>query len=63
MNRLNATRLLAASVLLLALACPGTTQPDKPAEVSLKPVKYTELGKLVRAQKGKVVLVDFWGLT
>jgi hypothetical protein len=28
--------------------------------VTLKTVKYTELGDIVRKLKGKVVVVDFW---
>lgn len=29
-------------------------------EVKLAKIKYEDLGKFVVAQKGKVVLVDFW---
>jgi hypothetical protein len=41
------------ALLLLSTAAPA-------ADVTLKTVKYPELAKLVRAQKGKVVIVDFW---
>jgi thiol-disulfide isomerase/thioredoxin len=32
-------------------------------EVKLKVVKYDELAELVRANKGKVILLDFWATT
>ncbi|MGE3809868.1 MAG: hypothetical protein AB7K24_34830 [Gemmataceae bacterium] len=54
---------VAACTLLMALAPLGSPQEEKLADITLKAVKYKELGKLVRAQKGKVVVVDFWGLT
>jgi hypothetical protein len=41
------------SLLLLASALPA-------AEVKLQPMNYKDLGQLVRGQKGKVVVVDFW---
>ena len=30
------------------------------AEVSVKTIKYSDLTSLVRANQGKVILVDFW---
>lgn len=36
-------------------------QPAK-GEIDLKVVKYAELGQIVASHKGKVVLVDFWGV-
>jgi hypothetical protein len=42
----------------------GHAAPEAPADkgqVALRDVKYDDLGQLVRAQKGKVVVVDFWG--
>jgi hypothetical protein len=41
---------------LLAGALPGA----EPAPARLEKVNYADLGKLVRAQKGKVVVVYFW---
>jgi len=35
--------------------------PNKPATIELKTVKYDALGEAVRAQQGKVVVVDIWG--
>jgi hypothetical protein len=44
--------------LLGVLACSAAlAQPTKPR---LETVSYTDLGKLVRANKGKVVVVYFW---
>jgi thiol-disulfide isomerase/thioredoxin len=34
---------------------------DPPAGVGLKDVSYRELGEAVKAQRGKVVIVDVWG--
>jgi thiol-disulfide isomerase/thioredoxin len=55
---------IAASILALLLAVAGTGAPlsGEPAEtgVALRPIKYSELGKMIRGFKGKVVLVDFW---
>ena len=38
------------------LAAPAPAQDP----VTLKPVKYAELGQLVRQHLGKVVVVDLW---
>jgi hypothetical protein len=46
-----------ASVLAgLALVLPARAADD----VSLKKVKYDELTKFIKAQKGKVVVLDVW---
>ncbi len=45
---------------LLVLALTGA---DAAGPVELKLVKYPELGKAVRALKGRVVVVDFWADT
>jgi hypothetical protein len=52
--------LVGCGLLLLAgIAGRGTSQSPKP-EPTLKLAKYAELGDLVRQQRGKVVVVDFW---
>lgn len=73
MNSRSARRLLGFVVALLlgsvwALNSPGhagagqeaSTKAPVPQEVTLKPVKYQELIDAVKAQKGKVVVVDVW---
>jgi hypothetical protein len=45
---------------LLGLAPAVLAQDDK---VTLKVVKYDELAKMIGAQKGKVVVIDFWADT
>jgi hypothetical protein len=45
---------LAAGLLTLTAAA----QPA--AEVTLKTATYSELCQMIRAHKGKVVVVDFW---
>jgi thiol-disulfide isomerase/thioredoxin len=45
------------AVLLIAFSA---TYAAEPAPVTIKTVKYADLGKAVRAHKGKVVVVDIW---
>ena len=50
-----------AVVASLVLLVGGTTLAQAPApEVTLKVVKYDELGEIIRQLRGKVVAVDFW---
>jgi hypothetical protein len=51
-----------ASLLALSVIAAGTQSHSsaEPADIALRNVKYSELGKMVRALKGKVVVVDFW---
>jgi hypothetical protein len=53
--------LAAAATALAALAAPADDTPPA-ADVELKPVKYDALKAAVRAQRGKVVVVDVWGV-
>lgn len=51
---------LAILVSMMSLAA---TSAQPPAEkIAARPIKYADLGKLVRSYRGKVVLVDFWSL-
>jgi hypothetical protein len=45
-------------VLLLSAALFAAPADDS---VTLKTVKYDELGRAVRDLQGKIVVVDFWG--
>jgi hypothetical protein len=49
---------LAVFLALGAAAAPEPAATD--AQVTLRDIKYDDLGKLVRGYKGKVVVVDFW---
>ena len=53
------THRLAVLALLAGLLTFGTA-PARPARADLEKISYTDLGKLVRASKGKVVVVYFW---
>ncbi len=53
----NFVALIAA--LGLAGALLAQSAPDK---IAARPIKYAELGKLVRSYRGKVIVVDFWSL-
>jgi hypothetical protein len=45
----------------LAAALLALTAAAQPAgEVTLKTATYAQLGQMIRAMKGKVVVVDFW---
>jgi hypothetical protein len=50
---------LLLSTGLVALSGSGPAQ-ESSGKVMLKDVSYDDLGKFVRAQAGKVVVVDFW---
>jgi len=50
----------AACLALLGVTLAGWTPAQAPADVSLKVIKYAELGDVIRSHKGKVVVVDFW---
>jgi thiol-disulfide isomerase/thioredoxin len=57
----------ACCVFALALLAPAVLAlhaADKPAagDVKVEAVKYDKLGDIIRNLKGKVVVVDFWGL-
>jgi hypothetical protein len=50
--------------LLVAGAVVGRTQPPAaPGKVDLKVIKYDALAQEVLKHKGKVVVVDAWGIT
>jgi len=52
-------RLSTALVAVLAATALGAAPPDD--SVTLKTVKYAELGRTIRDLQGKIVVVDFWG--
>jgi hypothetical protein len=52
-------RLSAALLALLAATTLGAATADD--AVTLKTVKYADLGRTVRDLQGKIVVVDFWG--
>jgi len=54
-------RLAAGALLLLTAVAPSIGQKDDKADkTSVPTVTYEQLGKMVRDQKGKVVVVYFW---
>jgi thiol-disulfide isomerase/thioredoxin len=50
------TMLLTATLLLISASAPA----DPPAAVAVQVVKYDGLSALIKQQRGKVVVVDFW---
>jgi thiol-disulfide isomerase/thioredoxin len=42
---------------------PVAAQEKAPAAVEIKVVKYAGLGQIIKQQKGKIVVVDFWSDT
>jgi thiol-disulfide isomerase/thioredoxin len=54
--------LVVGVICLATLPLPIAAAPDQTtdAKVTLQDLKYEELGKLIRANKGKVIVVDFW---
>jgi hypothetical protein len=47
-------------MFVYSLTRPSAAPPEKPAAIELKIVKYDALEEAVRAQKGRVLLVDVW---
>jgi hypothetical protein len=52
---------LALALMLGTAARPAPEPPQADGKVTLQDIKYDDLGKFIRSQKGKVVVVDFWG--
>src|SRR5579871_6210498 len=51
---------IALIILALAVVHRGGRAPAAGPEVQLRPVSYRELGDVVKARRGKVVVVDVW---
>jgi hypothetical protein len=51
--------MLATLFLAAGLAAPAWAADEK---IAARPVSYTDLGRLVRGHKGKVIVVDFWSV-
>ncbi len=43
-------------------ACTGRTPPAPSGEIDLKVVKYDQFVEAIKAQRGKVVVVDVWSV-
>jgi hypothetical protein len=52
--------LLGAMTLMTAAVAPSAESAD--GTITARPITYTDLGKLVRGYRGKVVVVDFWSV-
>jgi Skp family chaperone for outer membrane proteins len=50
------------AVLVSVLGLMAATTSAEPARdvLAARPIKYADLGKLVRSHRGKVIVVDFW---
>jgi hypothetical protein len=54
-------RQLAGLAVLVATMSLAAAQPTE-NKIAARPITYTDLGKLVRSYRGKVVVVDVWSL-
>lgn len=54
--------LRSASLALLILLVGSAAPSQEQTPIRVKAVRYAELAELITKQRGKVVLVDFWGL-
>ena len=52
---------LGGLAVLLAMLSGAATQTTED-KFAAQPIKYADLGKLIRSHRGKVILVDFWSL-
>ena len=54
------TKLFGAVALLSTMSVLAAQTTEE--KIAARPVTYTDLGKLVRSHRGKVVVVDVWSL-
>ncbi|HTU19700.1 MAG TPA: TlpA disulfide reductase family protein, partial [Gemmataceae bacterium] len=53
---------LATLVGMMSLAAATVLAEPTADKIAARPITYADLGKLVRSQRGKVIVVDFWSL-
>lgn len=53
---------LAILVGMMSLTAATTSAEPATDKIAARPITYTDLGKLVRSHRGKVIVVDFWSL-
>jgi hypothetical protein len=54
------TKLSGLAVLLGTMSLVAAQTPED--KIVARPVSYTDLGKLVRSHRGKVIVVDLWSI-
>lgn len=54
----------AAVLVMMGLGVAAAPPSEQPAEnaPTARTIKYADLSKFIRAQRGKVILVDFWSV-
>ncbi len=52
------------AILVGAIGTMATTISAQPAadKIAARPIKYADLGKLVRSHRGRVIVVDLWSI-
>lgn len=55
---MRSTKLGGMAVLIGVMSVAAAETADQ--KIAARPITYADLGKLVRSQRGKVVVVDFW---
>ncbi|MHB1423633.1 MAG: hypothetical protein ACYC3I_10655 [Gemmataceae bacterium] len=53
---------LAVLVGVMCLTAATTSAQQADDKIAARQIRYADLGKLVRSQRGKVIVVDFWSL-
>lgn len=53
--------ILVGTMVCMAGVMPSSAQPTA-SKIAAQPIAYADLGKMVRSQRGKVVVVDFWSI-
>ncbi len=57
------TKIGGLATLVGVMALTATTAAQAPKEgIAARPISYTDLGKLVRSYRGKVIVVDLWSI-
>jgi hypothetical protein len=54
------TKLVGVVALLSTMSMIAAQTPEE--KIAARPITYSDLGKLVRSHRGKVVIVDVWSL-
>ncbi|HTU90688.1 MAG TPA: hypothetical protein VMF69_11485 [Gemmataceae bacterium] len=54
------TKLGGLAVLLGTMSLAAAQKPED--KIAARPITYTDLGKLVRSHRGKVIVVDLWSI-
>jgi hypothetical protein len=60
---MRSTKIGGLAILVGVIGLTAATSAQSPEDkITARPITYTDLGKLVRGYRGKVVVVDLWSI-